>query len=79
MWPNTKVRVRRFSRVNLDVVGHFCYAPADNPTADEHVFLGEEDMSWHGADHVIDTLDRVATLNYKLQPSVPINVLSGKW
>ncbi|KAL6328432.1 hypothetical protein AAG906_038307 [Vitis piasezkii] len=71
-----KLGTRRHSRVNLDATGHFAYAPADNPTTDDHAFIGEEDMPWHGANHVIDTPDCVAAPDYELKPSVPINVLS---
>ena len=74
-----KFRAWRHSRVNSDVAGHSGDAPVDNPTTDDHAFPGEEDMPWHDANHVIDIPDRVATPNYELQPSVAINVLSGKW
>ena len=69
----------RHSRVNSDAAGHSGDAPVDNPTTDDHAFPGGEDMPWHGADHVINIPDRVATPNYELQPNVAINVLSGKW
>ena len=74
-----KLGAQRHSQVNSNVVGHSGYAPADNPTTEDHAFLGDSDMPWHGADHVIDIPDRVATPNYELQPNVAINVLSGKW
>ena len=35
-------------------------------------------MSWHGADHVIDSPNRIVAPDFELQPSVPIHVLSGK-
>ena len=50
-----KLGAQRHSQVNSDVVGHSGYAPADNPTTEDHAFLGDSDMPWHGADHVIDT------------------------
>ena len=73
-----KLGARRHSGVNSDVAGHSGYAPANTSTADDHAFPGEEDMAWHGADHVIYTLDRVVAPDYELQPSVPINPVSGK-
>ena len=73
-----KLGARRHSRVNTEATGYSGYAPTDNPTADDHVFPGEEDMPWHGVDHVIYTPDCVVALDYELQPSVPINVVSGK-
>ena len=39
-----KLGARRHSRVNTEATGYSGYAPTDNPTADDHVFPGEEDM-----------------------------------
>ncbi|KAL6348564.1 hypothetical protein AAG906_016074 [Vitis piasezkii] len=71
-----KLGAQRHSGINSDVASHSGYAPINNPTIDDHAFPSEEDMPWHGADHVIDSPDRVATLDFELQPSVPIHVLS---
>ena len=73
-----KLRAERHSGINSDVASHFGYALVNNPTTDDHAFPGEENMPWHSADHVIDSPDCVATLDFELQPSVPIHVLSGK-
>ena len=74
-----KLGARRHSRVNSYAAGHSGYTPTDNPTTEDHAFLGDSDMPWHGADHVIDTPNRVVAPNFELQPSIPINLLSGKW
>ncbi|RVX07838.1 hypothetical protein CK203_021798 [Vitis vinifera] len=55
---------------------HSGYAPTNTPTADDHAFLGDEDMALHGADHVIYTPDCIVAPEYELQPSVPINAVS---
>ena len=73
-----KLGTRRHSGVNSDAGGHSSYAPASTPTADDHAFPGDEYMASHVADHVLDTPDRVVAPEYELQPSVPINVVSGK-
>ena len=73
-----KLGARRHSGVNSDAGGHSGYAPANTPTADDHAFLGDEDMALHGADHVIYTPDCIVAPEYELQPSVPINAVSGK-
>ena len=73
-----KLGTRRHSGVNSDAGGHSSYAPANTPTADDHEFPGDEYMASHAADHVLDTPDRVVAPEYELQPSVPINVVSGK-
>ncbi|KAL6333997.1 hypothetical protein AAG906_000048 [Vitis piasezkii] len=73
-----KLGTRRHSGVNSDAGGHSSYAPASTPTADDHAFPGDEYMASHAAYHVLDTPDRVVAPEYELQPSVPINVVSGK-
>ena len=49
-----KLGARRHSGVNSDAGGHFGYAPANTPTANDHAFLGVECMASHAAYHVID-------------------------
>ena len=73
-----KLGARRHSGVNSDAGGHSGYAPANTPTADDHEFLGDEDMALHGADHVIYTPYCIVAPEYELQLSVPINTVSGK-
>ena len=73
-----KLGARRHSGVNSDAGGHSGDAPANTPTVDDHAFLGDEYMASHAADHVIDTPDRVVAPEFELQPSVPINAVSGK-
>ena len=73
-----KLGARRHSGVNSDAGGHFGYAPANTRTTDDHAFPGDEDMASHAANHVIDTPDRVVAPEFELQPSVPINAVSGK-
>ena len=73
-----KLGTQRHSGVNSDAGGHSSYAPANTPTTDDHAFPDDEYMASHAANHVLDTPDRVVAPEYELQPSVPINVVSGK-